>query len=83
MHLDQPINARLVEEIGMEVEVVGDRNKRLSRGRLVAVMKQVVMEDCGEVVRQRPAEMRKKLKSMGVQEIDEVVTELVMICNNS
>ncbi|KAL0404953.1 UNVERIFIED_CONTAM: Beta-D-glucosyl crocetin beta-1,6-glucosyltransferase [Sesamum radiatum] len=83
MHLDQPINARLVEEVGVGVEVVRDRNKRLSRGRLAAVIKQVVMEDCGEVVRQRAAEMREKLKSKGDQEIDEVVKELVMVCNNS
>ncbi|KAL2225917.1 UNVERIFIED_CONTAM: Beta-D-glucosyl crocetin beta-1,6-glucosyltransferase [Sesamum indicum] len=83
MHLDQPINARLVEEVGVGVEVVRDRNKRLSRGRLAAVIKQVVMEDCGEVVRQRAAEMREKLKSKGDQEIDEVVKELVIVCNNS
>ncbi|KAL0383712.1 UNVERIFIED_CONTAM: UDP-glucosyltransferase 29 [Sesamum calycinum] len=83
MHLDQPINARLVEEVGVGVEVVRDRNKRLNRGRLAAVIKQVVMEDCGEVVRQRAAEMREKLKSKGDQEIDEVVKELVMVCNNS
>ncbi|KAL0453063.1 UNVERIFIED_CONTAM: UDP-glucosyltransferase 29 [Sesamum latifolium] len=83
MHLDQPINARLVEEVGVGVEVVRDRNKRLSRGRLAAVIQQVVMEDCGEVVRQRAAEMREKLKSKGDQEIDEVVKELVMVCNHS
>ncbi|KAL0359635.1 UNVERIFIED_CONTAM: Beta-D-glucosyl crocetin beta-1,6-glucosyltransferase [Sesamum angustifolium] len=58
MHLDQPINARLVEEIGVGVEVVRDSNKRLRGERLAAVMEQVVMEDCGEVVRQKAAEMR-------------------------
>ncbi|KAK4412995.1 Beta-D-glucosyl crocetin beta-1,6-glucosyltransferase [Sesamum alatum] len=83
MHLDQPINARLVEEVGVGVEVVRDRNKRLSREGLAAVIKKVVMEDCGEVVRQRTAEMRQKLNSKGDQEIDEVVKELVMVCNNS
>ncbi|KAL0383713.1 UNVERIFIED_CONTAM: Beta-D-glucosyl crocetin beta-1,6-glucosyltransferase [Sesamum calycinum] len=83
IHHDQPINARLVEEVGVGVEVLRDRNKRLSGERLAAVIKQVVMEDCGEVVRQKAAEMRQKLKSKGDQEIDEVVKELVMVCNNS
>ncbi|KAL0404796.1 UNVERIFIED_CONTAM: Beta-D-glucosyl crocetin beta-1,6-glucosyltransferase [Sesamum radiatum] len=80
---DQPINARLVEEIGVGVEVVRERNKRLSGERLAAVIKQVVMEDCGEVVREKAAEMREKLKSKGDEEIDEVIKELVTICNNS
>ncbi|KAL0339782.1 UNVERIFIED_CONTAM: Beta-D-glucosyl crocetin beta-1,6-glucosyltransferase [Sesamum radiatum] len=83
MQLDQPINARLVEEIGVGVEVVRDSNKRLSGERLAAVIEQVVMEDCGEVVRQKAAEMREKLKSKGDEEIDEVVKELVTLCNNS
>ncbi|KAL0453062.1 UNVERIFIED_CONTAM: UDP-glucosyltransferase 29 [Sesamum latifolium] len=83
IHHDQPINARLVEEVGVGVEVLRDRNKRLSGERLGAVIKQVVMEECGEVVRQRAAEMKEKLKSKGDQEIDEVVKELVMVCNNS
>ncbi|KAL0401865.1 UNVERIFIED_CONTAM: UDP-glucosyltransferase 29 [Sesamum latifolium] len=82
IHHDQPINARLVDEVGVGVEVVRDRNKRLSGERLAAVIKQVVMEDCGEVARQKAADMREKLKSKGDQEIDEVVKELVTICNN-
>ncbi|KAL0359636.1 UNVERIFIED_CONTAM: Beta-D-glucosyl crocetin beta-1,6-glucosyltransferase [Sesamum angustifolium] len=76
MHLDQLINARLVEEI------VRYSNKRLSGERLAAVIEQVVMEDCGEVVRQKAVEMREKLKSKGDEEIDEVVKELVTLCNN-
>ncbi|KAL0404797.1 UNVERIFIED_CONTAM: Beta-D-glucosyl crocetin beta-1,6-glucosyltransferase [Sesamum radiatum] len=83
MHFDQPINARLVEEVGVGVEVLRDRNRMLNGERLAAVIQQVVMEDCGEVVRQKAAEMKKKLKSKGDEEIDEVVNELVTICNNS
>ncbi|KAL0339781.1 UNVERIFIED_CONTAM: Beta-D-glucosyl crocetin beta-1,6-glucosyltransferase [Sesamum radiatum] len=83
IHHDQPVNARLVEEVGVGVEVVRDSNKRLSGERLAAVIEQVVMEDCGEVVRQKAAEMREKLKSKGDEEIDVVVKELVTLCNNS
>ncbi|KAK4404905.1 UDP-glucosyltransferase 29 [Sesamum angolense] len=73
----------VMEKVGVGVEVLRDRNKRFGGERLAAVIKQVVLEDCGEVVRQKAAEMRQKLKSKGDQEIDEVVKELVMVCNNS
>ncbi|PIN04023.1 UDP-glucuronosyl and UDP-glucosyl transferase [Handroanthus impetiginosus] len=81
MHLDQPINARLVEEVGVGIEVVRDRNRKLHRETLAAVIKQVVMEDCGEAVRQKAAFMSEKLKSKGDQEIEEVVKELVSLRN--
>ncbi|KAI3471711.1 hypothetical protein Pfo_028361 [Paulownia fortunei] len=81
LHLDQPINARLVEEVGVGVEVLRDKNRRLRRETLAAVIKQVVMEDSGESARQRAADMREKLRSKGDEEIDEVVKELVCICN--
>ncbi|KAI3472226.1 hypothetical protein Pfo_029714 [Paulownia fortunei] len=83
MHLDQPINARLVEEVGVGVELLRDKNKRLHRETLAAVIKQVVMEDSGEFVRQRAANMWEKLRYKGDQEIDEVVKELVGLCNKS
>ncbi|KAI3471567.1 hypothetical protein Pfo_028217 [Paulownia fortunei] len=76
MHLEQPINARLVEEVGVGVEVVRDKNRRLHREILAAVIKQVVMED--EFVRQRASDMREKLRSKEDQEID-VVKELVSV----
>ncbi|KAG8371896.1 hypothetical protein BUALT_Bualt12G0010500 [Buddleja alternifolia] len=82
MHLDQPINARLVEEVGVGVEVVRDGNKRLHRETLAKVIRQVVVEDCGECVRKRADDMRARIKSNGDQEIDEVVKELAELCKN-
>ncbi|CAA2991357.1 beta-D-glucosyl crocetin beta-1,6-glucosyltransferase-like [Olea europaea subsp. europaea] len=49
MHLDQPLNARLVEDIGIRVEA---------------------------------REMSEKIKNKGDEEIDEVVQEFVLLCDN-
>ncbi|KAK6149122.1 hypothetical protein DH2020_016647 [Rehmannia glutinosa] len=83
MQIDQPFIARLVEEVGVGVEVLRDKNRMLHRDSLATVIKQVVFEDCGASVRQRAADMREKLKAKGDEEIDEVVKELVGLCNKS
>ncbi|KAL2464694.1 UDP-glycosyltransferase 91B1 [Forsythia ovata] len=43
MHLDQPVIARFVEDIGVGVEVVRDSKGQLHKERLTEVIKQVVM----------------------------------------
>ncbi|XP_057467266.1 beta-D-glucosyl crocetin beta-1,6-glucosyltransferase-like [Actinidia eriantha] len=42
MHLDQPVNARLLSEIGVGVEVKRDENGRLVREEVAKVVKEVV-----------------------------------------
>ncbi|XP_057788872.1 beta-D-glucosyl crocetin beta-1,6-glucosyltransferase-like [Salvia miltiorrhiza] len=83
MHLDQPINARLVEEIGVGKEVVRDRDGRLHAETVAAVINHVVVEDGGGDVRGKAAEMKAKLHSKGDQEIDQVAQELMSICSKS
>ncbi|KAL6560768.1 hypothetical protein OROGR_004327 [Orobanche gracilis] len=83
MHLDQPINARLVEEVGIGVEVVRNGNRKLCRKTIAAVIKKVVVEDCGEFVRKRVNEIRAKIRANKDHEIDEVVEELVGLCMKS
>ncbi|KAK6149121.1 hypothetical protein DH2020_016646 [Rehmannia glutinosa] len=83
MQIDQPINARLVEEVGVGVEVLRDNNRMLHRDSLATIIKQVVVENCGASVRRNAADMREKLRSKGDEEIDEVVKELVELCNKS
>ncbi|KAL2535184.1 UDP-glycosyltransferase 91B1 [Abeliophyllum distichum] len=83
MHLDQPIIARFVEDIGVGVEVVRDSKGQLHKERLAEVIKQVVMEKSGEFVRIKAVEMKVKISEKGDQEIDEVVAELVDVCTSS
>ncbi|KAL6522426.1 hypothetical protein OROMI_031698 [Orobanche minor] len=79
MHLDQPINARLVENVGVGIEVLRDGGGKLHRETLAAVIKRVVVEDSGEDVRRDAARMRESLKSKGHGEIDGVIEELVRL----
>ncbi|GFQ00629.1 beta-d-glucosyl crocetin beta-1 6-glucosyltransferase [Phtheirospermum japonicum] len=83
MHLDQPTNARLVENVGVGVEVVRDEDGTLHGGTLAAVIKKVVVEDSGEFVRKTASIMRKKLILKGDEEIDQVRDELMALIRRS
>ncbi|KAG6388115.1 hypothetical protein SASPL_153313 [Salvia splendens] len=80
MHLDQPINARLVEEIGAWKEVLRDRDGRLNAETVAEVINRVVVEDG---VRAKVDDVKKKLALKGDGEIDEVARELMSICSKS
>ncbi|PON44778.1 UDP-glucuronosyl/UDP-glucosyltransferase [Trema orientale] len=81
MNLDQPINARLVEEIGVGVEVRRDGIGGRIRGEeLGEVIRKVVVEESGERVREKAVEMREEMRRNGDEEMDLVVKELVKLC---
>lgn len=82
MHLDQPLNARLVHNIGVGMEVVRNGRGELERAEIAAVIRRVVAEDGGEGLRENARSMSEKLKAKGDQEIEEVVQEFVKLCNN-
>ncbi|KAG5574899.1 hypothetical protein H5410_055033 [Solanum commersonii] len=82
MYHDQPINARIVEHIGMEVEVLRDENGKLQSEEIAKVTREVVIEESGEVVRKKARELSEKMNMEGDEEIDGVVVELVALCNN-
>ncbi|CAN4114370.1 unnamed protein product [Withania somnifera] len=69
MDIDQPMNARIVEYIGMDEEIA-------------KVIREVVIEESGEGVRKKAKELSEKMNIKGDEEIDGVVEELVAICNN-
>ncbi|XP_023741814.1 UDP-glucosyltransferase 29 [Lactuca sativa] len=81
MHLDQPINARLVEEVGIGMEVVRDENGRLSREKMAAVVRHVVVSKLGEVVRETAKKMSSDLSMKGEEEIEAAVVELLQLCS--
>ncbi|XP_009593691.1 UDP-glucosyltransferase 29-like [Nicotiana tomentosiformis] len=82
MHIDQPMNARLVEYIGMGVEAVRDVNGKLQSEEIAKAIRKVVMEESGEAVRKKARELREKMNEKGDEEIDGVVEELVALCGN-
>ncbi|KAL4586959.1 hypothetical protein LXL04_011607 [Taraxacum kok-saghyz] len=83
MHLDQPVNARLVEEVGFGVEVVRDDNGRLRREKMAAVVRHVVVSKLGKVVREKAKKIRADLRVKGEDEIDAAVVELLNVCRRS
>ncbi|GFP89659.1 beta-d-glucosyl crocetin beta-1 6-glucosyltransferase [Phtheirospermum japonicum] len=83
MHLDQPINARLVGNVGVGVEVLRDGHGRLHGETLAAVIKHVVVEASGENVRNTAARMKEKLRSKGDDEMDDVSNEIISLFNKA
>ncbi|KAL3501218.1 hypothetical protein ACH5RR_035667 [Cinchona calisaya] len=80
MHLDQPVNARLLEEVGAGVEVLRDSNGKLHREKMAEIINMLVKDASGECVRKRVREFQEKIESKGDEEIDEVVHDLVHLC---
>lgn len=82
MHLDQPLNARLVEDIGVGVEVVRNQFGVLQKDVVAVVIRHVVVDNDGECIRQKAREMSEKIKNKGDEQIDEVVLEFVQLRAN-
>nr|UHH90559.1 UDP-glycosyltransferase [Nicotiana benthamiana] len=82
MHLDQPMNARLVEYIGLGVEVLRDDNGKLQSEEIAKVIRKVVIEESGKDVRKKVRELSEKMNMKGDEEIDGVVEELLALCKN-
>ncbi|KAK4359685.1 hypothetical protein RND71_021914 [Anisodus tanguticus] len=82
MHIDQPMNARLVEYIGMGVEAVRDENGKLQSKEIEKVIRKVVVEESGEAVKEKARELSEKMNINGDEEIDGVVEELMALCSN-
>lgn len=83
MHLDQPLNARLVEEVGMGLEVVRDKDGNLDRETISQVINKVVLDKEGEPIRENAKKMSETIRVKGDEEIDDVVQELFKLCKRS
>ncbi|KAL6567992.1 hypothetical protein OROGR_001660 [Orobanche gracilis] len=80
MHLDQPFNALVVKEVGVGQEIERDENGNFKREEIAKMIRNLVFEKSGEIVRRKAKEMREKIRENGEKEIDEVVEELVKLC---
>ncbi|XP_057806016.1 UDP-glucosyltransferase 29-like [Salvia miltiorrhiza] len=81
LKLDQPMNARLVVEAGVGVDVARDEEGELDGGRVAEAVKEVLMGESGERLRSRAREMSGKMKMEGDEAFDEIAEELIKICN--
>ncbi|PSS11920.1 Beta-D-glucosyl crocetin beta-1,6-glucosyltransferase [Actinidia chinensis var. chinensis] len=73
---DQPANARLVEEIGVGVEVVRDSNGKFDRVKLGDVIKNVILFDGEGNVRKKARELGETLSMKGEVDVDVLEEEL-------
>nr|UXM20082.1 UGT59 [Panax notoginseng] len=81
MKFEQPMNARLVSELGVCVEIVGDETRRFGREEVVNVIKKVVGGKIGDDLRRKVKELGATIKEKQEEEMDDVLDELVQICN--
>ncbi|PQM39586.1 beta-D-glucosyl crocetin beta-1 6-glucosyltransferase-like [Prunus yedoensis var. nudiflora] len=80
MHLDQPINSRLVEEVGVGVEVKRTAEGSLERKEVAKVIRDVMAKKIGEGVRKKALEIRDNMKKKEDEEINGVVEVLMQLC---
>ena len=78
LHLDQPMNARLVEAIGAGVEVKRDTKGRLEREEVAKVIRKVLLE---KTTKRKAKELKETIENKGDEEIDGVVQELLRLCS--
>ncbi|XP_008231995.1 PREDICTED: beta-D-glucosyl crocetin beta-1,6-glucosyltransferase-like [Prunus mume] len=80
MLYDQPINARLVEEVGVGVEVKRTAEGSFQSEEVAKVIRDVVVDKIGEGVRKKALELRDNMKKKEDEEINGVVEELMQLC---
>ncbi|XP_047958215.1 UDP-glucosyltransferase 29-like [Salvia hispanica] len=80
LKLDQPINARLVVEAGVGVEVARDEEGELDGNGVAEAVKEVLVEESKEGLRSIAREMSEKMKMEGDEAFGQIAQELIKIC---
>ncbi|WMV53568.1 hypothetical protein MTR67_046953 [Solanum verrucosum] len=83
MHLEQPMNARLIVELGVAVEIVRDNNGKIHREEIAEILKCIITGETGENLRAKVRDISKNLKSVRGEEMDAAAQELIQLCRNS
>ncbi|GKF65704.1 hypothetical protein Tco_0192221, partial [Tanacetum coccineum] len=82
MHLDQPVNARLVVEIGMGKEVVRNNKGVLIGTKEAKIINEVIASNLGKNIRDKVKKISKDLETKGDEEVEFVVDELLQLCQS-
>ncbi|XP_022873157.1 beta-D-glucosyl crocetin beta-1,6-glucosyltransferase-like [Olea europaea var. sylvestris] len=82
LKLDQPLNARLVVEAGVSVEVARNKNREFKRDEIAkAITKVVVEKSTGEGIRSKARELSKKMKDEEEIAMNETSENLLQLCS--
>ncbi|KAJ4845375.1 hypothetical protein Tsubulata_050614 [Turnera subulata] len=77
---DQPINARLVEDVGVGLEIKRDKNGRLRGKEVERLINEVVMDKNGEEMRKKAKDISRCLREEAEKWIDVAVAQLINLC---
>ncbi|CAI9776857.1 unnamed protein product [Fraxinus pennsylvanica] len=80
LKLDQPLNARLMVEIGAAVEVVQNDGGGFNGEEVAKAIKMVVLEKTGEGMRSKAIELRSKMKDEEEVAMNETSEQLLQLC---
>ncbi|XP_059317567.1 beta-D-glucosyl crocetin beta-1,6-glucosyltransferase-like isoform X1 [Lycium ferocissimum] len=81
---DQPMNARLIVENGVAMEIARDGNGKLHRGNIAEVIKDVIFgEQIGEDLRRKVKSLAENIRSLREKEMDEVVKVITQLCEKN
>lgn len=75
MHLDQPLNAKLVADLGVGVEVRREDGS-FRRGEVAKAIDQVVVQVEGQQVRRRAKELSARIRERQEEETSELMKKL-------
>lgn len=76
MQLDQPLNARLVGDIGVGIEIKREIGGRFRSDDVARVIKQVLDERSGKAVRGKVMELSRKMEEIGDGDVDVAMEKL-------
>ncbi|GJV65020.1 beta-D-glucosyl crocetin beta-1,6-glucosyltransferase [Tanacetum coccineum] len=82
IHLHQPVNARLVVEIGMGKEVVRNNKGVLIGAKVAEIVNEVVASNLGKNTMDKAKKISDDLKTKGDEEIEYVVDDLLQLCQS-
>lgn len=81
---DQPMNARLLVEIGVAVEMDRDGNGKIHRGYVAETTKDVIFgEKIGEDLRRKMKSLSENIKLLRDEEMDSVVVVIKQLCEKN
>ncbi|KAJ4840816.1 hypothetical protein Tsubulata_936275 [Turnera subulata] len=80
LQFDHPANARLVEDVGVGLEIKRDKKGRLHGKEVGRLINEVVMDRNGEEMRKKAKELSRCLREKGEKWIDAAVAELINLC---
>ncbi|KAL0457354.1 UNVERIFIED_CONTAM: UDP-glucosyltransferase 29 [Sesamum latifolium] len=80
LKLDQPLNARLLVEAGVGVEVGRDENGGFGGADVTDAINKVVVEETGEVMRLKAAELSEKMKNEEEDAVNGAADQLRRLC---